>query len=212
MPGQRVMECTAKKSRSGKSMMLGKREAGKFTMETSVNMNNSEYAGTIRQRKSMLFLFLISFILLACGGETERVNQMETKVDSLQVRLDRAYRPGLGEFMLGIQLHHAKLWFAGQNQNWALADFEVKEIKESLDDINEYCQDRAEVKAIAMINAPIDSVVNSVARKNPEAFKNSFELLTNSCNNCHAATGHAFNVVTIPSGLPVVNQDFKPSR
>ena len=137
---------------------------------------------------------------------------MQTKIDSLQKQSLNAYRPGLGEFMLGIQLHHAKLWFAGQNQNWPLADFEVHEILESLDDIRQFCQDRPEVKAIGMIDPAIDSVNSAIQHKDPSSFKRGFFLLTNTCNDCHKATNHSFNVVTIPGNLPVVNQDFKPSQ
>jgi len=137
---------------------------------------------------------------------------MHAKIDSLQKQSSNAYRPGLGEFMLGIQLHHAKLWFAAQNQNWPLADFEVHEILESLDDIRQFCQDRPEVKAIGMIDPAIDSVKNAIQQKDPSSFKRGFILLTNTCNDCHKATNHGFNVVTIPTNLPVVNQDFKSSQ
>ena len=161
--------------------------------------------------KKISFAFIVIISLLASCNQDSHAKQMQTKIDSLQQQLSRTYKSGLGEFMLGIQLHHAKLWFAGQNQNWALADFEIHEIKESLDDINEFCQDRPEVKAIGMINAPIDSVINSVQQKNIQSFKNSFILLTNTCNSCHKSTDHGFNIVTIPTNLPVVNQDFKSS-
>jgi hypothetical protein len=137
---------------------------------------------------------------------------MQSAIDSLEKKLGETYRPGLGEFMLGIQLHHAKLWFAGQNQNWPLADFEVNEIKESLEDIQKYCADRPEVKAIGMITPAIDSVNAAIQHKNDQSFKSSFTVLTSTCNNCHKATDHGFNVVTIPTSLPVVNQDFKPNK
>jgi hypothetical protein len=137
---------------------------------------------------------------------------MQATNDSLRKELAETYRPGLGEFMLGIQLHHAKLWFAGQNQNWPLADFEVHEIQESLDDIREFCTNRPEIKSIGMISPAIDSINNAVQQKNPELFRNSFLLLTNTCNNCHKATEHAFNVVTVPTSLPVTNQEFKPDK
>ncbi len=156
-----------------------------------------------------LFLTTILCLFLSCNNRTKEVRQLQAKVDSLQKQLSETYRPGLGDFMLGIQLHHAKLWFAGQNQNWPLADFEIHEILESLDDILAYCKDRPEVKAIGMINAPIDSVNNAIQQKNLSSFTTSFHLLTNTCNSCHQATDHSFNVVTIPTNLPVVNQDFK---
>lgn len=137
---------------------------------------------------------------------------MQATIDSLQKKLDDVYKPGFGEFMSAIQTHHAKLWFAGQQQNWELADFEIQEIKESLEDIRKYNADRPEVKSIGMIHAALDSVNTAIRQKDAPLFKNNFILLTNTCNACHRATEHAFNVVTIPTGLPVVNQDFKPAQ
>ncbi|SRR6266498_3547481 len=155
-------------------------------------------------------LTLAIYILTACHQPNKEVQQMQIKIDSLQKQLAESYKPGFGEFMSGIQSHHAKLWFAGQNQNWELADFEVHEIKEALEDVQKFCSDRPEVKAMGMINPAIDSVANAVRQKNLQLFKSSFILLTNTCNNCHKATEHRFNVVTVPTSLPVANQDFKP--
>ncbi|HEY9661677.1 MAG TPA: hypothetical protein V6C65_24740 [Allocoleopsis sp.] len=120
------------------------------------------------------------------------------------------YRPGLGEFMNSIQLHHAKLWFAGVNNNWPLADFELHEIMEIKDDISTYCSDRPEIKALPMIVGPLDSLGIAVNRKDSILFKQAFITLTATCNTCHRSTEHAFNVVTIPTIPPVSNQDFKP--
>ena len=94
--------------------------------------------------------------------------------------------------MSGIQMHHAKLWFAGQNENWPLADFEIHEILEALEDIQKFCVDRPESKSIGMINPAIDSISYAIQQKNLQLFKNSFTLLTNTCNNCHKATEHGF--------------------
>ena len=44
------------------------------------------------------------------------------------------YQPGLGEFMTATQLRHAKLWFAGEQNNWDLAAYEIDEVKEVLED------------------------------------------------------------------------------
>ena len=157
------------------------------------------------------FLILLPplYILIACNQPNNQLSQMQSKTDSLEKQLDKTYKPGLGEFMTGIQLHHAKLWFAGQNQNWPLADFEIHEIQESLDDIEEFCKDRPEVKSIGMLKPAIDSVTDAIHQKNLQSFKNSFSLLTNTCNNCHKATDHGFNVVIIPTNPPVSNQDFR---
>lgn len=167
-----------------------------------------KYSTALVTCKFLVLLPILS-MFIACTEQTQKVQQMQSRIDSLEKQLNKTYKPGLGEFMTGIQLHHAKLWFAGQNQNWPLANFEIHEIGESLDDINEFCKDRPEVKSIGMLKSPIDSVTEAVLQKNPQLFKTSFSLLTTTCNNCHKATDHGFNVVTIPTNPPVSNQDFR---
>ena len=116
---------------------------------------------------------------------------------------------GFAEFMAGIQVHHARLWFAGEAQNWELADFEVAEIKEALDGIKEYDTYRPESKSITMIEPAMDSMANAIKQKDPLLFRSSYTLLTNTCNNCHRATNHAFNIIKIPDTPPFSNQVFK---
>ena len=161
--------------------------------------------------RNLTYIIIVS-LTFSCTSQNDKVQKMQATIDSLQKQLAETYKPGFGAFMSGIQTHHAKLWFAGQNQNWALADFEVHEIQEALEDLQKFCIDRPEVKKIAMIYPAIDSVSISLQQKNPQLFKSSFVLLTNTCNSCHKATQHGFNVVTIPSSPPVVNQDFRPYK
>ena len=146
----------------------------------------------------------------ACNRSESNVQQLQTTVDRLQNELNNSYKPGFGEFMGSIQVHHAKLWFAGINKNWKLADFEIHEIQESLEDIQKFNSDRPESKVIGMINPAMDSVSNAIRLQSEHAFKSSFVVLTNTCNNCHKTTKHEFNVVTIPANPPIGNQRFKP--
>jgi len=162
-------------------------------------------------------LILLAIILFACNHQQpdekqnshSQIDSLQSQIDSLQSQLKNSYAPGFGEFMSGIQVHHEKLWFAGINQNWKLADFEIHEIEESLDDIKKYCTDRPESKSTDMINAPLDSVSKAIVSKNETEFKSGYLLLTNTCNSCHQATNHEFNVITIPTTPPFSNQVFK---
>lgn len=160
----------------------------------------------------VLFAVSVLFMLTACNQGSNNNEVLQRRVDSLQQRLADVYRPGLGEFMSGIQMHHAKLWFAGQAQNWKLADFEIHEIMESIDDIKKYNTDRPEVAAMGMIDAAIDSMNNAIENKNTVAFKQGYILLTNTCNNCHTATKHEFNVIVVPETSPVSNQDYSAKQ
>lgn len=154
------------------------------------------------------YLFLLLIVLCACG-QTNNTQRLQAEIDSLHKELSQAYKPGFGEFMSGVQVHHAKLWFAGNAQNWDLADFELHEIREALDGIKEYDTARPETKSIDMIDAPMDSMANAVKNKDLATFKSSYTLLTKTCNDCHLATKHQFNVVKIPDSPPFTNQEFK---
>ena len=160
-----------------------------------------------------LFTACALFIMMtSCNQRADHYHQMQSQIDSLKSKLDSTYRPGFGEFMSEIQVHHEKLWFAGINNNWKLADFEVNEIKESLADIRSYCTDRPETKYLGMIDLPVDSISTAIREKNLSKFKEGFTVLTNTCNSCHHEVNHGFNVIRIPVTPPFSNQDFKGTQ
>ena len=164
--------------------------------------------------KYILFTLSVLLCLTACNNKTNEVSINDTqflqsKIDSLEQRLENCYSPGFGEFMSNIQAHHSKLWFAGQNQNWELANFEVIEIKEALEDIQKFQSEREESKNIVMLNPAIDSISKAINQKNSVQFKSSFVILTNACNNCHRATNFGFNRVIVPQTSSFSNQDFR---
>lgn len=156
-----------------------------------------------------ILIFLITFSCISCDHSSSDTKALQQKVDSLQIAIKDIYKPGLGEFMSQIQVHHAKLWFAGKEENWDLADFEIGEIQEALDDIPKYCSDRPEVKSIGMITAPINNIANAIKAKDENKFVADFKVLTATCNNCHHETNHGFNLIKIPDVPPVSNQIFK---
>ena len=154
-------------------------------------------------------LIVSSLIVFASCGQQANTSTLQTQIDSLTKQLAQTYKPGLGEFMMGIQVHHAKIWFAGKNQNWALADFEIGEIKETLEDVKKYCTDRPEIKSLPILYPALDSVTTSIKAKNSKQFEKNFVLLTNSCNTCHKSTHHEFNVIKTPDTPPFTNQEFQ---
>lgn len=158
-----------------------------------------------------ILLIILTFVFFACNQRTDN-KVLQNRIDSLESKLADTYKPGFGEFMSGIQTHHSKLWFAGQNENWKLADFEVHEIMEAIEDIQKFQTERKESQMIGMINPALDSINNAIQQKNPALFKSSYTLLTYTCNNCHRAADFEFNVVKIPDTQPFSNQDFKISK
>jgi hypothetical protein len=156
-----------------------------------------------------IFYFFLLLVVAACNQNSPETKILQTRIDSLEKRVADSYKPGFGEFMSGIQVHHAKLWFAGIHDNWELADFEVHEIMEALDDLQQFEHERKETKSLPMLSPALDSLKTAIQHKNITAFKSSFILLTNTCNNCHKEVNYSFNVVKIPDSPPFSNQSFE---
>lgn len=151
-------------------------------------------------------------ILSACHSPNAELQKMQKQIDSLQTLVDDQYVPGFGDFMGRIQLHHANLWFAGNEQNWELAQFQVHEIEESIEDIEEFKKGREELKSMPMIKQPLEQVEKSIENKDLETFKASYLTLTNTCNACHAATGNSQLVIKIPTMPPLTNLEYKTEK
>ena len=157
-----------------------------------------------------IFLFFAAFtILYSCKQQNEVPHNLQQQIDSLQQQLKNCYKPGMGDFMAALQIHHAKLYFAGQAANWKPATFEMKEIGEAFDGIRQYNTDRPELKSIDMIKPALDSVAQAILLKDGKLFMNCFLNLTKTCNKCHQATNHEFNLIKIPDTPPFSNQIFK---
>jgi len=162
------------------------------------------------------FLVFIPVLLLyGCGDNRttlktlqSEINYLNAKNDSLEKEIQNV-KPGLGDLMLMIQVHHNKLYFAGREGNWPLAQFEHDEIMEILKQAETIEKERSEVKLFhIMIYPQLDSIQQSVKLKDEERFSSAFSNLTNACNNCHTDTKYNFNKIIIPEHPPYSNQEF----
>ena len=154
-------------------------------------------------------LMVVAICFNACKGTNKNDKILQRRIDSLEKKLANTYKPGFGEFMSSIQIHHAKLWFAGKNQNWELADFEIHEIAETIDAIKEYQTEREESKNVDTLKPALDAVNDAIQKKDSALFNSSYLSLTSTCNNCHKAVNFGFNVVKVPETPPFSNQAFK---
>jgi hypothetical protein len=127
-----------------------------------------------------------------------------------------SYEPGLGEFMTATQLRHAKLWFAGKQNNWDLAAYEIDEIKEGLEDAARLHPTFDGVPVAEMIKTIIDPRIEelekAVRAKSSAKFMVAFDKLTSGCNNCHAGANKPFIRIQRPTESPLTNQNFAPEK
>ena len=126
------------------------------------------------------------------------------------------YTPGLVEFMMHVQSHHAKLWLAGNARNWDLADYQVDELKELLEDIAKRVPDYKGTPVGKMIEAatmpPIGDIEGAIKSRDSAKFAAAFNRLTAACNACHEAANRGFIVIQRPATSPFPNQSFAPRR
>ena len=127
-----------------------------------------------------------------------------------------SYQPGLGEFMTATQLRHAKLWFAGKQNNWDLAAYEIDEIKEGLEDAARLFPTHDGIPVAEMIKTIIDPRIEelekAVRAKSSTKFTAAFDELTNGCNSCHAGASKPFIRIQRPIASPLTNQNFAPEK
>ncbi len=127
---------------------------------------------------------------------------------------DESYVPGLGEIMSLQQTRHAKLWLAGIHGNWALADYELDELREGFDDASKLHPAHGSIPVAALIAkltpAPLEAIDNAIKGKSGAGFKRSFDSLTAACNACHHAANHGFIQIRRPGGSAFGNQNFNP--
>jgi hypothetical protein len=127
-----------------------------------------------------------------------------------------SHGPGLVEIMMATQSHHAKLWLAGNASNWDLADYQVDELKEGLEDAAKAIPDYKGVPVGRMIEnlmmPPIAEIENAIKAKDREKFVAAYDKTTAACNNCHQGSNRGFIVIQRPATSAFPNQSFAPKR
>jgi hypothetical protein len=128
----------------------------------------------------------------------------------------KPYEPGLGEFMTATQLRHAKLWFAGKQNNWDLAAYEIDEIKEGLEDAARLFPTFEGIPVAEMkktiIDPRIEKLEEAIRAKSSAKFAVAFDELTSGCNSCHAGANKPFIRIQRPVAPPLTNQNFAPEK
>jgi hypothetical protein len=160
----------------------------------------------------------LAVIFLAGCAPQQNVNSnaaLEAKIADLEKTVEDL-KPGLGEIMGVIQQHHAKLYYAGTKANWPLADYELSEIQESLDDAMKFYPKFKDVPVPltelipTMTKASLAQVRAAIEQKNGKSFAQSFGALSASCSNCHEAANHPFVKIQAPTDAMFSNQKFAP--
>ena len=160
----------------------------------------------------LLILLLLLSTFYGCSNQDKKIENLQIRVDSLESKLAATYNQGLGDFMISIQAHHIKLWFAGKNKNWKLADYLLDKIIATVEDIRVYAVEQKESRMIGTITPALESLSAAIKQEDSDLFRKGFTTLTTACNQCHRAANKEFNVIKIPDENIFHNQEFNPFK
>ncbi len=158
------------------------------------------------KRIAGLSILAASIQLAGCASNTTVENK-----DALQ-----QYTPGLGEIMTLTAMRHAKLWFAGQSENWDLAEYELEELHEGMEDAEKFHPTHKSSPTpiptliAATMSKPLAGLEAAIKAKDITSFTKSYDAVTAGCNACHQTSDFGFNVVVRPTFNPFANQSFAP--
>ena len=115
-----------------------------------------------------------------------------------------------------IQPRHTKLGLAGKAENWPLAGYMLKELRQGFAVVSKAVPRFKGLPvpdlADAAMTQPLTLLDFAIKLGYQRQFDEAYESLTKGCNACHATTDHPFIVIKVPDASPFPDQDFAPKR
>lgn len=158
---------------------------------------------------------LIFSILLIPGvlfiGISSANNQSSNETAATESRHAEEAGLPLIYHMSFISRYATKLYFAGEAENWKLADIYNHEIEEVTEDIvaGGEMHDEINVSQLmeSMLLPQVEQVEVAIDVRDREMFLNRCSVMIQTCNQCHAAADYGAVKVTVPETNPF-SQDF----
>lgn len=151
----------------------------------------------------MKFVVISCIILLvfACSQKSEKSKSQGdwiTGTEQEQIKtIEKQFR-GFDNAMVETGYRYQELYWAGQDQNWEYAGYQIDKIKIAIENGLERRPNRAN-SSDHFLNNALPEMKNSVLSKDTAIFNSGFQALTISCNACHAMEKVAFFNVQIPT-------------
>ncbi len=127
--------------------------------------------------------------------------------DQKPANAQERYLPRLNDMMVAAQLRHFKLWYAGVEQNWPLANYELAQIRTSIEDAKILYPDN-DASNMSTLTPVADELDSAIKAKDSIEFSRGFTKLTAACNSCHEAAGVGFIKIREPRLSPLETSPF----
>lgn len=118
-------------------------------------------------------------------------------------RQQQTYTPSLAVVMELIQLSHFKLWLAGNLRNWPLAEYELSQMKATLQGARTLFPNDLKADTSA-ISQSAEEFRDAIRTKDGAKFDAAFKKFTSECNSCHEGVGLEFIKIRVPATSPMM--------
>jgi hypothetical protein len=147
------------------------------------------------------YIFLLTLVFFACnqktGKETSQGDWIRGTEKEQIKTIEKQFR-GFDNAMVETGYRYQELYWAGQDQNWPYAAYQIEKIKITIENGLERRPKRAQ-SAEHFLTYVLPEMEKSIAQKDTVIFNRSFQMLTVNCNSCHAMEKVPFFTVGMPT-------------
>jgi hypothetical protein len=134
-----------------------------------------------------------------------------------QAAAPASFDAGIGDLMnMIVQPHHIKLWLAGKEGNWTLADYEMKEVRSALQKVAKARPNFRNQPVTELVEtftgAPFKAIEAAVHDRDAAKFAEAYAGLNGGCNGCHTALNQPQIVIRVPEQASYPDQEFRPKN
>lgn len=156
--------------------------------------------------KATFVLLVTSLVFIGIACQPDQQSEEQTNADKQQVDA-----VPFNYHMSFMHDYSAKLYLAGMEENWGLADIyahEIEEITETIID-GDHTDDGIDLSGLldSMLPPQIEQIEAAIDAQDRNMFENNYQTLIQTCNQCHQAANYGLVQITVPESNPF-NQDF----
>jgi hypothetical protein len=153
-------------------------------------------------------------------GENSRASN-EIAALRAEVEILKGKATDQAHVMSSVAYHYGNLWFAGQAQNWPLAEFYWGETRSHMRWAVRVIPVRKDPRGkeirLQEILEPIEKSAfedlhKAMANKNVEQFGGAYKTMLESCYACHVAAGKPYLKLQVPTRAPEALIRFEPEN
>lgn len=150
-------------------------------------------------KQTVIFLLTLGFF--ACNQKKDKETSQGDWIrgtEKEQIKtIEKQFR-GFDNAMVETGYRYQELYWAGQDQNWEYADYQMEKIKIAIENGLERRPKRAQ-SAEHFLTYVLPEMKQSIESKDTVIFNKGFQMLTINCNSCHAMEKVPFFTVKLPT-------------